>query len=421
MYGPAWGWANEAVRTDQHGRFEITGLRPTSGKVSVAAFAEPGRDWAGRTEVRVGFGERLEGVVVTLDREVEQLRAQVVDADDGSPIAGCEPSTLGEDPKEQHRRGFWTHSDEEGWISLPVEAGGRVTKLDCRHHIEPDSLLQTAVDQPGADRFELHRGRTLHGVVVDQDTQLPVAGLHVALAIHDDEVRRVVSDTALTDAQGRFTIAGLAPRTYELDPEFGVTHLAVEIDDRPAQRHTFMIAQSGRIEVEVGAQELGRVVVLADCQSSSEPEIVAQVDVESDGLAVFEFVAPGEYRVTTDEHEEPCGEGGGIEVSLGSSETVRAQLEVDAAPGLLRVRTVGPDGAPVAAALYSTPLDAPTTSLEWADKTHPVGVTGSEGAASLRDVQGFGQLLIALRPGMFGVADYEGLDEVVIELRPIAR
>lgn len=188
-------------RTDDAGRFRFARVAPGPMRLEIAPDRAPGPKWldaplaAGQTfvhDVQLERGVRLVGRVV---------------GDDGAPVAGAR---IGEG---------WTlfravKTDADGRYALDgLDSTGR-TEVHC----VADGFVAQAVDRPEPDGdaitldFRLARGTAVAGRIVD-GAGAPLAGVYVQAFGSAMRSRAVRHDCVpgVTDAAGRFRVAGLDP------------------------------------------------------------------------------------------------------------------------------------------------------------------------------------------------------------------
>ncbi|MFO7565755.1 MAG: carboxypeptidase regulatory-like domain-containing protein [Enhygromyxa sp.] len=435
-FGPVGGMPENSVRSDAQGRFVLDQLRPDGYRLAAIG---PDREVGVKAQIHLGYAERREQVVLTLDTDLHRYRAQIVDAETGAPVAGCEVDFEDGD-QAYYLRG---RVDEQGGLDVPLDSPGRrLERLRCPGYVARRPLPELTPASTTVPRVEVDRGVALHGIVVDRQSREPVAGLQVTM--HPDELGvwdLTWSDEDTTDALGRFTITGLASGKYRLDvhpPQrrWGLEQQELIIDEAPVQRVTVEIPSAGRIEVEVGPERAGQWAHVAACTG---PHVDQDRGgwVEFDGRAILEWVPTGSYWVSVgDPPIERCG-AESVPVTVSAGETSRVRVEASSSSPSVSVRVLSSTGTPVARAVVQ--VDDPHTSVTsdaWAlssDMTK-VALTDAEGLATLsahagspfarvRGPHGLGRFnVVAVRPGQFGAREVDAeaaAGEIVIRLEPI--
>jgi protocatechuate 3,4-dioxygenase beta subunit/thiol-disulfide isomerase/thioredoxin len=195
-------WAS--ARTDEEGRYVLTGLGPGLHRLAVKPtgayegwfLSEPERN------VGVKAGETTADVVLRLTPG-ETVRGRVVDAETGKPLAGVsvEESSSFQSVKTKEDGTFELRAAPgEIWISIQEVPPGY-----ARDRMMTSRRLTVQAGAGAADiEFKLQRGVSVKGQVVDPAGR-PVPGAVV----------RYVRDWAMSeetaDDEGRFTLEGLLP------------------------------------------------------------------------------------------------------------------------------------------------------------------------------------------------------------------
>jgi hypothetical protein len=185
--------------SDEQGRFRIEGIEPGAYVVSAVA---------------TGFAKAAETVTVPAPDEVVLQLAQssfiegsVVMAD-GKPAAGAAiVAAGGRDPVE----GVATESG-----SFSIEVSPRTWELTAKKGDETGRAEAPVSVAAGTTargiRIKLGPSASIAGTVVAALSQAPIAGAQIALSPHGADA---ASGLGQTDANGAFTISGLAPGSYD--------------------------------------------------------------------------------------------------------------------------------------------------------------------------------------------------------------
>lgn len=430
----AWGWPEDAVWSDERGRFRLTQLGP--GIHVVVAFAEPNRDFGAGLRVDVEFAEHREDIVVMLDDPLLQYRAQFVDAESGAPVAGCE-ITVTTRSKYDPTALVW--ADEAGLLELPFAVKPELHAIQCPGYVASMPFRQLSPDLSSPTRIEVRRGHVFEGTLVDTEWR-PISGRRVALRVAFGRRDKVYWPPAdITDASGRFTFDGLPEGDYTFETAGYIDHRhLVRVGEEGSE--TFEVPAAERVEIEFPASAIGRSLVLIDCEHAEPDESVYPyhaASIESDRLAVFERSSPGTYHVSF--HWEfgqtgdvACRESeGSITVALG--ETTRVRLdpgpldEVD--DDLLAIRVLDPAGAPVAGAVVSQHMhDDPVDPREWSLDPSSFALTDADGRTVIaRDHHHRYYetgIVVAVRPGFHGTRKVRArsgrMQHVTVRLQPVA-
>ncbi|MCA9687426.1 MAG: carboxypeptidase regulatory-like domain-containing protein, partial [Myxococcales bacterium] len=205
-WGPDFGHAEQATRSDSQGRFTLTGLGPGKGVV-----AAHGGELGGSVDLELTLGQERTGIEIRVEPILKPLDARVVDGE-GQGVAGCLVG-LGQPVKPMELRGpvsfFWT--DEEGALVGPLRNGSRVSvrSLNC-----PGKLAkrEQPTVEPGVPvTLSVEDGHRLRGRLLEAEGA-PAVGYALSISMPEDSPwsEFLALDQPLrSDAQGRFEIAGL--------------------------------------------------------------------------------------------------------------------------------------------------------------------------------------------------------------------
>ncbi len=190
------------IRTDASGRFMIGRLGEERGSVQVEAggFAREER-W-----FDVPGKEDLQFILVP----EAILEGKVVAAEDGSPIRGARVK-LGGSGREQE-----VESDSQGEFRFDKLRSG-----SCWFQVEHDDFVHrsfggrklTSGDWIKRQIFRLHRGFTVHGVVIDAATKVPVPLAEVRIDERGANNRDRHATLKLTTVDGAFEFSGRSSGT----------------------------------------------------------------------------------------------------------------------------------------------------------------------------------------------------------------
>ncbi len=201
------------ARTDAEGRFDFDGLPP--GDVVVVATPED-EPFAVADDVEL---PRTQFVEITIGGDA--TLSGVVRAKDGPPVAGANVNLM------MDKGGASATSDAAGRYEIRGLAPGRVqmTIVEAEGFatwpsnpfqlaLQGDTRLELAPG-PNTRDFELEPGGTVRGVVVEKEGGAPVSGATVAAT----GITSLFGGArpALTDADGRFELRGLAVGPTRLD------------------------------------------------------------------------------------------------------------------------------------------------------------------------------------------------------------
>jgi hypothetical protein len=273
--------------------------------------------------------EKTTRVEITLPGERESVRVKVVA--DRAPVDAAQVTLLSLDPAAPFRQTLFTGS--EGVVEI-----GDARGLDLRVVVEAPGFTRTVMtyDQAPAEiTIELSRGVIVMGRVTAIRGRKYLSNASVTLV---GDGRRAA---ALTDGEGRFSLADVAPGAARLivsHPEFAKAERDVTIErtaraDRPFELEDVDLAEPSAIEGEVvdpagkpvSGARVGAGVVPAYLPAGALPEGMAVTDRK--GRFRLAGVAPG--KVDLEAYAPDVGRGAkrGVEVTSGRATTgVRIQL-----------------------------------------------------------------------------------------------
>jgi len=318
--------------TKDDGSFELAGV-PAEVMVSVRRSASERRILLRKT-IEVAEGKRTE-----LELELLPVREPVrivVENADGDPVELAEVSVLSLDPEVPLRESLFTDSD------------GAVEVMDAR-----DLALRVIGEAPGFPRravvvdrapatitVKLDVGVIVEGTITSARGRSWVEGARVALVT--EGARRLT----LTDAEGHFRIADVAPGTARLSvshPDYAQAELEVTIArqqraDRPHTLDPIELSDPGSVEGEVvdaegepiGGARVAAGLVPAFLPTGALPPGVTQTDER--GRFVLGGVAPGKHTLEALSPVAGRGRTAGVEVTAGRvTDRVRIVLTAPAA------------------------------------------------------------------------------------------
>jgi hypothetical protein len=375
---------------------------------------------AGGEPIVLAAGEARSGVDVALKEGGARLAGHVIDATGGAvpharvrAVRTIEPRISLDVVTDD--AGRFELSLRPGFILLVAEAEGYASaRVDAVAPRDDLSLMLT----PAAE---------IAGTVVSARDDRPVAGIEVRAAPVRNR-NTAVFRSALSDAQGRFSIRGLTPDAYQLVARggryYGESQEIIELG--LAQRATDL-----RVRVEEAAEVIGRVVEAggAPCQQGFAslgapdpqaplpigevpgvaelahavgPEQVA--DIQGDGTVHFQGVPPADYFVTIRCRERVLREGPRF-LEVRDARLTGLSWTVSTGAALL-VKVVDAQHRPLPATRFML------TKPRGTDNRRPVTVFTTDDAG--------GYLLSGLRAGTYGVGRYDGQvrePEVSVEVR----
>jgi protocatechuate 3,4-dioxygenase beta subunit len=185
--------------SDARGNFRVDGLAPGTWLLEARA---PGHARAERSHLKIP----QEGPLTVELRVAGVIEGFVVDAR-GRLAADAEVRVDGSPD-------LAVTTGAEGSFSIEVEPGAHT--LSARRGEEAGALDRPLVLTPGSTvrdvRIPLGAGAVLEGRVLERSSGGPVAGGRVEVSLSEEGGD---AGQALTDAEGRFTVRGLAPGSYD--------------------------------------------------------------------------------------------------------------------------------------------------------------------------------------------------------------
>lgn len=373
LYEDLWYEDPVATRSGADGSFEFRGLEP--GVRSLAA-AEPGRRFAAGPSLRL---PRPEAVDFVVGEGAAPLAGRVLDAADDRPIADAVVTA------EADGMTVRTISDADGRYATSVPETDRRIWIRAPGYGLARVL---APEGPAESVVRLRRAGRVSGRVVDAGDGRPVGGIEVRTLRGDGEPGFV----ATTDAEGRFAFAEVPfgdfvlvargggrstaevhrPRPYEPAPA------ALRVAPGETREMELPVEVAVRIEgraVDAAGAAVAGTVVRAGPAGEEEPGDLGAVAVtdEAGRFAFDDVPARTPWRVVAADGSPA------VEPLVGEpGETIRVDVRlVPPAPAVVPAlaapvegktiagMVVGPDGAPVEAAVFVRPLDAGEESRGW--------------------------------------------------------
>lgn len=326
------------VTSDARGNFRVDGLAAGTWLLEARA---PGHARAERSHLKVP----LEGPLTVELRVAGVIEGFVVDAR-GTPAANAEVRVDGSpDPA--------VTTGEEGSFSIEVEPGAHT--LSARHGEEAGALDRPIVLTAGSTvrdvRISLGAGAVLEGRVVEQASGGPVAGARVEVSLTEG---RGDAGQALTDAEGRFTVRGLAPGSYDARVEaqgYSPT-LRRGLTVTPGERFPveFVLTRTGAVEGQVrdGAGQPvvdARVTGVGRWSDGTEAAPV-QARTDATGHYRLEGLATGRLYLTARREGSTVGVRQVVDVPEGGAARADFTLEgTGTVEGVVRTRGTLPDEA----------------------------------------------------------------------------
>ncbi|MGH7151758.1 MAG: carboxypeptidase regulatory-like domain-containing protein, partial [Planctomycetota bacterium] len=330
-------WRRDAVRTDEAGRYEVSGL--SEGTYRIEAQAD-GFAQGSLPAVNVGSSS----ADLTLD-PLSRLAGRVVDGATGKPVPGFKARAIREsfpgarfladaEDTEGRADGSFEIADlEPGSYKVEVKAEGFAPAT-----AGPFSVSAGATSDAGS--IAVFAGTALRVKVVEAGDGSPIAGAEVSVSPAEKDgligvpMRRI--ERSLRFVRGGGALEGGEPDSRKTGPD-GIAEIPglaegsylvrVKAEDHAVTRKETFVAAGTPTEIEA-ALAMGGTVKGAVTRASGEPypgasiflESAVHLDIEetatsdSEGNYRFDHVAPGEWRVGLSEDSSIRFGGGAIVV-----------------------------------------------------------------------------------------------------------
>jgi hypothetical protein len=420
--GPTpYGNSLVATLADRTGRFELRGLAPGEHVVVAHTPRAKGRS----APLWVGLAEVSAPIILRLDQPLAPLRARVIDADSGEGVAHCLVGLRR--AAETMRLPGWFRADGRGRLDVELPPGSYVVDgLSCPSHAArpPYPELEVGEDDPAVVRWEVDRGTTFRGRLVDAHDR-PAAARWVSLAIDDralDDRSFFVADPRIqTAADGSFQASGLRPGRYRLYTGLDWTHPSIPVEVREAgEPTTIRLPAMGRLEVVVPGARDGLRLEARACPERSPYALELDEELQPEGprstsaytragQAVFEGIAPGRYSLSHHHRWSGCeadGTASIVTVTADRTTTTTVVVPVSAAVSRTISGVVhGPDGTPRRGAFVElvergnigAKEDGP---LDWTALERPRAVTDETGGFSFATLDPAEHIVRVHAPGL---------------------
>ncbi len=422
------------ISPDPRGRFELPGLQPGRYEVFVYTTATPRAVPDKPVTVTLPEGQDLEGLRIELPASAE-LRGQVLDVK-GRPVARVQVNVVaGARPQQQ------LVADDGSFVFAHVPVGTH--RVFATRDGAPLRAPGTGDDDLQGERIELRAGEVetvklvveadagrISGVVRDADGG-PVSDAFIAASRESESAAAAAGDASirarfrgggerplLTDADGRFVVAGLRPGKYTLRAERRGGGEALLEHVAPGSEAVLTIAATGRMAGTVtrpggGAPEEFSAM-LRDTRTGYRR---SDEFFRTGGAWSFPELPGGDYELVVS-----AGEGTGTMTTTLAPGEAQAGLRIELA-GKVTVRgtVVDLEGQPVPGVAVRVGLGATTSATNGADRRH---VSDAAGRFEVEQAP-VGVVMIAAEPGVgsavMGSMTTMQLDgaQAVIELAPI--
>lgn len=432
------GRGKGTVRTDDQGRFRISGLE---GGLILLRAAARGHASAELTSVPIAVAEHVDGIELRVEA-ARSIAGKVSQASDGAPLAGVRVSARVPGGQPGPQLGATTGEDGTFRIDglITGEYGLSASADGFLPNLRGSSVTVGDEDIEGVE-ISLDAGVAITGRIEPPQTA------DVRIELNPDEAGKLAANVSVlaagggatsADKEGQFTLRPLKPGHYELAARTSAGErgtLSVDVPEGGLEDVVLRLEEaagvSGRVIDSHGEPVARATVALSPHQPGRSVQMIVNgrnmvgdaSPTASDGSFRMSGLAPGTYAIEiTDEFREPLtfGDGKGpMTVTVNEGQKKELDLLVEATDGVIRGQVVDADGAPAPDSWVTVSaqpeLAAPPKDLEPGE-----GHTEMRSVIAISDDSGAG---FARRPpvltdteGRFEVAGLrDGKYEVVVE------
>jgi protocatechuate 3,4-dioxygenase beta subunit len=312
------------VRTDNDGRYRVTGLAPGAYLINALSQAyvrsKNSTDFDTYKSVTLDDGESREGVDITLVRG-GVITGRVVDAE-GRPLIASSVSLQTVDEDGQTIRGF----EPDDWMMMRTDDRGvyRIYGLPAGRYIVgaggdgaasrakrkyPETFYPDATDWNGAKIIEVKEGAEVAGIdirlgagkntyeasgrVIDAETGQPLTQVWVTCvdAPDDEYGGGDYGRRSATDDEGRFSFTGLSTGQYELylsnqRATYRSRSASMGNNEHYSERTRFAIGDSDVSGLEIKANRGSTISGIVYIEGVNDPAIKARLQQAAVGIRI---------------------------------------------------------------------------------------------------------------------------------------
>ncbi|MEB3103843.1 MSCRAMM family protein [Ferviditalea candida] len=378
--------------TDENGNYIFSTLAPGSYIIS----AECTGFQIGQTSVFIVSVEQTRADF-RLQPVPGVISGQILDASTGSPITSANVEV-----RIVNANGTvikTTYSDAHGLYTASDLPPGTYAVISSAKNFQTNSASVTlSSGETAIVNLALLPGPgAVTGLVRDAVSQLGIAGATVKVA----DANGVITGTAITDAQGAFTVTGLAPGSYTISAiadgfQSGMVG-AIVPSALTINTILNLLRNPGSIIGTVSPAPNGTLVQLYDTNNLYLASKVA----DANGLFRFENISEGSYIVTATAPEYSAGQTG---VTVYSNQESSVSITLQPQPAAVTGTITDPSGNPVINAVVRF-LDQNQTLLGFAatdaEGNYRIGNLPSGNLIVIAAASGFAETIggVSLLPG----------------------
>ncbi|MFK5954993.1 MAG: carboxypeptidase regulatory-like domain-containing protein [Planctomycetota bacterium] len=334
----------ERTQSGAEGKANLRNIPP--GKYRLLAFAEGYRPVVGEKVVELGSGEDLEFDPFTL-LAGKSLQVHLL-AEEGGPVPNAAIHWQLRPPSgrpllgQMASRKFTSAADGRCLLSGLPETELWLQIVHPNYAVFETRINMDADSDTLEREYTLLHGRDLDGQILDAISGKGVAGVNLKIlpqigsAGASSGFGSNYPTETTSDHQGAFSFHSLPPATYLLlahhEQYASTLSSPIQVDAEHVRPHTIMLSPGASLEVELldgAGRPAAQEWVVVRCES---PESFSRERTNDQGLARFQHLAPGTYRVMhADSVADAMSSGGRLHrdyefTSLLDSDTRRLTL-----------------------------------------------------------------------------------------------